>query len=201
MKRSPCEIRPEALAQGGGHPYFTGREATFSDQLFKRIFFEAGQLAYNAQDKEWIVLEITPPQPARLAIKPEQPFQTAALHPAGRLTNEAGMKIKSRPHSKHEGGVKFLPILRHEFFLLRRAQANPDDVRFLVIHHPNQLLFLSRIQRSEGRRVRADNFDAGKFCLQSVFQFLRHAVAATVEKVGESSCLSEFTNQDRKSVV
>jgi hypothetical protein len=36
-------------------------------------------------------------KPARLAAKPEEPFQPGSLHPFGRLAEFAGVEIEGRP--------------------------------------------------------------------------------------------------------
>ena len=51
------------------------------------------------------------PQTARFAEEPEEPFQSAALHPARGLVHPPGVKIERGADAEEQRGVEGLPVI------------------------------------------------------------------------------------------
>src|SRR5262245_43329621 len=94
-----------------------------------RVEHAAQQLADRKPREARHDVGIAAPQAPRLRTQPKQPFQPFSLHPPWRLTLRSGQEVECGTHSNHDWGVNAPEVLRHPEFLLRRAQADPYDVR------------------------------------------------------------------------
>ena len=68
------------------------------------------------------------PQAPRLSAQPEQPFQSAVLHPLWRLPQCSRQKWKSSPDGEN-GELQTVSEFIRPYFLAWAAQANKDDLR------------------------------------------------------------------------
>src|ERR1700676_4846069 len=59
----------------------------------------ARQLRQGQNGEAWVPGKISPPQPPGFGTKPENPFEAAVLHPAGRLRLGAGDKVECGAHT------------------------------------------------------------------------------------------------------
>src|SRR5664280_1073334 len=101
---------------------------------------EARKLKANGPQESWIVGEIAPPKPAWLFDQTIQPLQATTLHPAGSIGEEARVNVERRADADQQGSIESGGILGHETFLLRSAQADPDDVGICVVDGSDHLV-------------------------------------------------------------
>src|SRR5690606_8449889 len=118
---------------------------------------------------------------ARFLKKSEQPFEAAALHPARRLPSSSAVKVEGGADSDHQSAIELRYVIRHEAFLLGRAQADPDDVgptcRDLLLPRDEFLVGQCAKRRCES----ADDVQAGETREQGATQFLGDAGFPAVE--------------------
>src|SRR5215469_9285821 len=69
----------------------------------------------------------------------------------------------------------------HKALLLRRADSNPDNVRFKRLHSFSKILLFFIVEFAKRWRVSANNPRPRKFPLESFPQHLSHASIATVK--------------------
>src|SRR6476661_5838868 len=95
---------------------------TIGRGTIKGIRCEPQTLKDHMPDEQRIVPEVPPPEPPRLLVQPEQPFEPAALHPPRRLGLQAGVKIERGADPNAHGRGQAVAVLMHPPFLFRRAQ-------------------------------------------------------------------------------
>src|ERR1700679_1988256 len=112
-----------------------------------------------------------------------QPLQPCALSPIGAIENTAGVIIVccSSPHQKRN--LKAIDISRHKSLLLRGAQTYPQDVRLRFPHLSQNFHFLFRSETPKGGSICPNYLQTWKSSLKHLFQELRHAQFATIQKV------------------
>ena len=116
----------------------------------------------NVKQEGRVVAQIAVPKPARLHGQAEQPLTTAPLHEAGSLPKHACMEVEGRPDTNQNRGLEPIAVLRHPALLFWRAEPNPDHIGARGVDHLYDSRILDRGEWSEGRRVAADDAEAGK---------------------------------------
>jgi len=100
------------------------------------------------------------------------------------------VKVEGGPDAEHHGGGEARTVGRHEAFLLRGAEADPEEVGLGGGDLGDQVLFLGGRQGAEGRGVGADDADSGESGFESGLEFLRDASVSAVEEVGGTGLLA-----------
>ena len=113
---------------------------------------------HNPQDEERSGNECTAPETSRFENESMQPLQAYASNPSRRVRHPVCIEIEDSTN----GRSAFRPAYRHqlleEYFLLRRAQSNPQHIRFELENHPRQSRNFSSIKVCPVRRTVPTNF-------------------------------------------
>src|SRR5690606_7890229 len=89
------------------------------------VVHQTSGLEQDAPDEPGVVHQISLPQPARLGAEPEQPLQSAPLHPEGRLFLQPRVEVESGSHADQHGSPDPTDMRRHPPFLLGSAETHP----------------------------------------------------------------------------
>jgi len=147
--------------------------------------FDLGAGADRSRDERRVADEVALPKPARLGAEAMHPLDAVAAHPLGRLGLVAGDEVE-RGTDGDERGFELVPVVVDEVVLLRRAEADPHDVGAARLHALDELLRLVVGQRTERRRLDADDLDAGCELAQAFGHTLDHLRRAAVEVVAQA---------------
>src|SRR5882757_2541781 len=109
------------------------------------------------QEEGWVVAQVASPQVSWVLKETVEPLESRALDPFRTVSDTTGVEVKCGTDSKHEGSVEQREITAHELFLLRRADADPDDVRPQAIDGSDEFFLLYRRHGTEGRCVCAND--------------------------------------------
>ena len=89
------------------------------------------------------------------------------MHPARGLSDAAGVKVEGRAHTDQHARLKVPPVARHETFLLRRAEPDPDHIGTGAGEVDAERRDFLRMEFAKRRRGAADNFEAGQSLAES----------------------------------
>lgn len=151
---------------------------------------EAEFLGEDAEDEAGVVGEVALPETAGFGAEAVEPFEAAALDPAGCLADASGVEVECGTDAEHHGGGEAGTVGGHEAFLLRGAQADPEEVGLGGGDLGDQILFLRGRQGAEGRGVGADDADSGEAGFEAGLEFLGDAGVPAVEEVGGAGLLA-----------
>src|SRR6516165_9803663 len=73
--------------------------------------------------------EVPLPKPSRLLDQAKEPLEAALAHPRRRLFHSPYVEVKGGPHAYKDRNSEPVTEFCHPAFLLRCAQAYPDDIR------------------------------------------------------------------------
>src|SRR5512142_3118852 len=94
-----CSTRPRASATPGlqrSTPLAASMELVDRRPGAQLVLTDPCGLQQDAPHERGVIAQIATPEAARLGGEAEQPFQPAALHPAGRALLESGVKVERR---------------------------------------------------------------------------------------------------------
>jgi hypothetical protein len=151
---------------------------------------EAEFLGEDAEDEAGVVGEVTLPETTRFGAEAVEPFEAAALDPAGSLTDASGVEVEGGTDAEEDGGGEAWTVGGHEAFLFRGAEADPEEIRLGGGDLGDEVLFLGRGEGAEGRRVGADNADAREAGFEAGLEFLGDAGVPAVEEMGGPGLLA-----------
>ena len=100
--------------------------------------------------------------------------------------------MSKRPHPDEQSCIKPLPVLDHEFFLLRRTEANPKNVRLQFRNLAHQGFFFLQFEAPKWRVEHPDNLDPGEPRFEPRFELLRYSWGSPIQKVSEAAGLGQF---------
>src|SRR4051812_23101258 len=124
--------------------------------------FYAQNVADNQPNKPGIVREISFPEPARFLAKTVKPLHSDGLHPIRSLFYPSCVEIECGTNPHHERHLQFGNVLRHEPFLLGRAQTYPKDIRSAFLYQAAQGRLFLGSQRSKRWLVGSYNLQPRK---------------------------------------
>jgi len=142
--------------------------------------------------------EVAPPEFAWVLNKAVQPVQTGSLDPWRAVANSAGMEIKGGTDTKHEACIKQGKVAGHKEFLLRAAEANPDDVRLEFGDGRDEVMLLIKRKIVKRWRDSADDAHPGKFSREPAAKFGGYTLDSAIEEVrnvGEFWAAKNFEHQ------
>ena len=139
------------------------------------------------EDEEGIGDEVTGGEAAGLGAEPEEPFEAAALEPTRRLADAARVKIERGADADEHGGVEHGGVLGHKFFLLRRAEADPDDIGAEARDLGAESGVLLGGGRAIGRGKRAGHVETGETRGEFLAERFGYAGCAAVEVVAQAN--------------
>ena len=155
----------------GGH---RGQEVSDAGRRCALAAALAQVLTRETGHEPGVVAGVAPPQAAGLAVQPVGPLQAVALHPRRRLGDEAGVEVEGGADADEQRRGQPGSHARHPQLLLGLSDADPNHrgarsrrSRAITLRPPR------RGERAEGRRVAADDPQAGEALAQAPFEQLQ----------------------------
>src|SRR5436190_3007611 len=148
--------------------------------------FYAQNVTDNQPNKPGIVRKVSFPEPAGFLAKTVKPLHSDGLHPIRSLFYPSCVEIECGTNPHHERHIKFGNVLRHEPFLLGRAQAYPKDIGSAFLYQAAQGRLFLGSQRSKRCLVGSHNLQSRKARGEFVAQFRSDAICAAIKKMTNS---------------
>ena len=89
---------------------------------------DAGELQRNVEEEWRDIAQVASPKMLRVLKETVKPLKTGTLDPIRAIGYAARMEVKCRAYSEHQCSVQQREIAIHKLFLLRRTDANPNDI-------------------------------------------------------------------------
>src|SRR5262249_15582983 len=129
------------------------------------------------------------------------PLEAVALHPAGRLWHEAGVKVKRRAYAHEQWGRQAGAHPVHPLLLPGLSSPDPDDSRARSVDRPDPAPALLPARRANGRRGAAAYSHSREARAQPRFQQLARVGRASAVEVdrdtGPGGASAELRHQVR----
>lgn len=156
------------------------------------------ELREYAEGEERSRFQITRTEAAWFGAEAEEPLEAAALNPARGLADAAGVKIESGADADEDAGIERAPVLRHEFFLFRRTEADPNDVGPGACDAGAERGGFVFVEGAEWRRERADDLEAGETRGEFGAERFGHAGNAAVEVVAQTDGATGIADREHE---
>ena len=129
--------------------------------------------------------ECAAPKPAWILNEAMQPVQAGAFDPGSAVADSAGVEIKSGTNTEHEARIKQRKVAGHEEFLLRAAEADPDDVGLELGDGRDEIILFSGREIVEGWCDGTNDARRGEVSFKPVAEFGGYAFDSAIEEVGD----------------
>src|SRR5690606_27870849 len=142
-------------------------------------------------DELEIGAEITTGKAARLLREAEHPLAAGAAQYARCTLHLARHHLECASDADQHRRVQRAAVRRHPAILLRGTETNPDDIRIGGIQPRVDLLLLVAGQRTEGRRVMADDPGPGEIPAELLPEPQQRVFRGSVEEVSISTLFGQ----------
>src|SRR5689334_18573466 len=88
-------------------------------------------MPHDLEEKDRHADDITAPEAGRLLQEAKDPLQAERTHHAGRTRNGSGYEIEQSAHGQDKARMLRPDMVRHPFFLQRRAHSDDEDIELL----------------------------------------------------------------------
>jgi hypothetical protein len=149
------------------------------------IAAQAGELERDVPEEVRDDKEVAAPHLAWILNEAMQPVQAGPFDPWRAGADSAGVEIKSGTNTEHEARIEPRKVAGHEEFLLRAAEADPENVRLERGDGRDQVILLSGRESVEGRGDSANKARPGKVSGKPVAELGGYAFDSAIKEVGD----------------